>query len=43
MFKLADENVCVRDQFNKRLLKAYKEATEVDNRPTERAVEALAS
>jgi hypothetical protein len=41
-FELADENARVRDQFNKRLLKAYKEATEVDNRAIEWAVQASA-
>ena len=41
-FELTDENARVRGQFNKRLLKAYKEATMGDEIATERAVEASA-
>ena len=40
--ELADKNGRVRGQFNKRLLIAYREAKEVDDRATERAVETSA-
>ena len=40
-FELTEENLRIRDQFNKRLLKAYKEATS-NEIATERAVEASA-
>jgi hypothetical protein len=39
-FELADENARIRGHFNKRLLKAYTEATKGDVGETERAVEA---
>jgi hypothetical protein len=39
-FELADENARIRGQFNKRLLKAYKEATIGDEITAEGAVEA---
>jgi hypothetical protein len=41
-FELVDENAHVRGQFNKRLVKAYKEATMGDERAIERVVEASA-
>ena len=41
-FELADENARIRGQFNKRLLKAYKEASKGDEIATDRAVEAPA-
>jgi hypothetical protein len=41
-FELADENARIRGQFNKRLLKAYKEVTKGDERAIERVVEASA-
>jgi hypothetical protein len=41
-FELADENARIRDQFNEKLLKAYKEATKGDEIATEWAVEVSA-
>ena len=41
-FELPDENARIRGQFNKRLLKTYKEATNGDEIVTERAVKASA-
>jgi hypothetical protein len=41
-FELADRNARIRGQFNKKLLKAYKEATKGDEIATETAVEASA-
>ena len=40
VFELTDENARIRGQFNKRLLKAYKEAPKGEEIATERAIEA---